>query len=367
MIASTEAASKADFSLLRYAQCWEDADVLLEGLAIQPGDVCLSIASAGDNALAMLARSPARVIAVDLSFAQIAAVRLRIAAYQELEHQELLEFLGYRPCADRAAFYRRLTGRLEPDVRAYWDAHPDAIAAGAANCGKFDDYFRLFRTRVLPLVHAQRTVRELLAPRSRDQRVLFYRNRWNSWRWRALFRLFFSRFVMGRLGRDPAFFDYVDGSVAERILRRAEHALVELDPSANSYRQRILCGEHAHELPFALRAENFEAIRRNITRLETYHGSIEACLDAEPAVRFDRFNLSDIFEYMSEENYAALLGRLASASNPGARLLYWNMLAPRSRPASMAAQLVPLDELAQTLHAKDNAFFYSRLLIEQVA
>jgi S-adenosylmethionine-diacylglycerol 3-amino-3-carboxypropyl transferase len=171
---------------------------------------------------------------------------------------------------------------------------------------------------------------------------------------------------MGRLGRDPAFFDYVEGSVSERILRRAEHALVELDPSANSYLQRILLGEEAEELPFALRAENFAVIRANIGRLETFHGSIEACLDANPGLRFDCFNLSDIFEYMSLDNYAALLQRLTDASNPGARLLYWNMLAPRSRPAQMATQLEECLDRAQALHLQDKAFFYSRLVIERV-
>ena len=53
----SEVAAKADFTGIRYAQCWEDADVLLAGLDVKPGDTCLSIASAGDNALALLARS----------------------------------------------------------------------------------------------------------------------------------------------------------------------------------------------------------------------------------------------------------------------------------------------------------------------
>ena len=61
----TEAAARADFSAIRYAQCWEDADVLVAALDPQPGHVCLSIASAGDNALALLSRGPARVIAVE--------------------------------------------------------------------------------------------------------------------------------------------------------------------------------------------------------------------------------------------------------------------------------------------------------------
>src|SRR5207302_1488891 len=82
----SEVAAKADFSGIRYAQCWEDADVLLEGLDIQPGDVCLSIASAGDNAFAMLSKGPSRVIALDLSPAQLACVEIRVAAFRELSH-----------------------------------------------------------------------------------------------------------------------------------------------------------------------------------------------------------------------------------------------------------------------------------------
>ncbi|MBA3888585.1 MAG: DUF3419 family protein, partial [Acidobacteria bacterium] len=54
----SEAAARADFSGIRYAQVWEDADILLQGLDVQPGDTCLSIASAGDNALALLTKNP---------------------------------------------------------------------------------------------------------------------------------------------------------------------------------------------------------------------------------------------------------------------------------------------------------------------
>ena len=43
-----EVQTRAAFSKLRYAQCWEDADILLAGLDVQPGDSCFSIASAGE-------------------------------------------------------------------------------------------------------------------------------------------------------------------------------------------------------------------------------------------------------------------------------------------------------------------------------
>src|SRR5207248_9264703 len=99
----SEVASKADFTEIRYAQCWEDADILLEALDVRPGDICLSIASAGDNALALLTRQPHRVIALDLSPAQLACVELRVAAYRTLDHAELLELIGSTPATSRGS------------------------------------------------------------------------------------------------------------------------------------------------------------------------------------------------------------------------------------------------------------------------
>ncbi len=362
----SEVAAKADFSGIRYAQCWEDADILLDALDIQPGDVCLSIASAGDNALAMLTRKPERVFALDLSSAQLACVELRVAAYRELSHPELLELIGSMPSTRRDELYRRCRPCLAPAVQAFWDAHAVEIAQGIGSAGKFERYFATFRTRILPLVHSRRRIERLLAGGSAAERALFFDQHWNTWRWRLLFRTFFSRFVMGRMGRDPAFFNYVQGSVSGRILAHAQHALRELDPAQNPYLQWILVGRHTTALPFALRPENFETIRANLDRLEWRQQPVEEFAAAQGAKAIDRFNLSDIFEYMSKENYESLLAKLAGCARCGGRLAYWNMLVPRSRPESMAGALRPLPDLGRKLLEQDKAFFYSAFVVEEV-
>lgn len=361
----SEVEGRADFSEIRYAQVWEDADVLLEALDIQPGDVCVSIASAGDNALAMLARGAGRVVAVDLNPAQIMCLELRVAAYRELDHPELLELMGSRPSERRAALYLRCRPRLTPEARAFWDAHAAVIRAGIGSGGKFERYFRLFKDRIVPLVHGGRTVDALLRGGDRDARLRFYESRWNTWRWRLLFKVFFSRFLMGRLGRDPEFFKYVEGSVADRILARTRHALTELDPSRNPYLHWILRGTHGDALPFALRAENFDAIRNNLDRLEWRLGALEDVLDELGDGAVDGFNLSDIFEYMGPEACASLLERLARAGKRGARLAYWNMLAPRCRPEGLAHRLRPVPDGSRLL-AQDKAWFYSAFVLEEV-
>lgn len=365
----SEAAERADFFGIRYAQCWEDADVLLAALEPGPGKRCLSIASAGDNTLALLSCDPESVLAVDLSPAQLACLELRVAAYRALQHGELLALIGSVESDARLRLYQTCRKHLSADVLAFWNARPDLIAAGIGSVGKFEHYFKMFRDRVVPLVHSRGLVQELLIPKSAPERRSFYDNRWNNFRWRFMFHVFFSRTVMGLLGRDPEFFRYVEGSVADRILKRTEYALTELDPSANPYVHWILTGRHntgaPSRLPAALREENFEPIRRNLDRLQWRCSSLEEVLEGDQ--KFDCFNLSDIFEYMSPSSYEELLKLIVSRARPGARLAYWNMLAPRHRTESLATFLRPLSELSAQLFARDQAFFYSALVVEEVA
>ena len=350
----SEVSRRADFSAIRYAQCWEDADILFAALEPTPGKRCLSIASAGDNTLALLAGSPDYVLAVDLSSAQLACLELRVAAYRDLEHRELLQLIGSVRCQDRARLYSRCRQRLSPEALDFWDARCTLVDRGIGAIGKFEDYFRIFRTRVLPLIHTRKCVAKLLEAKPKEQRIAFYENEWDNWRWQALFRLFFSRRLMGALGRSPAFFQYVEGNVAMRILDRTRFALTELEPAENPYMQWILNGAHNGVLPFALREENFESIRRNLDKLEWRCSSIEDALNQDGG--FDCFNLSDIFEYMSQESYEQLLRNIAASSRSGARLAYWNMLAPRNRPNSMDEELEPLRELSGALFASGQGF-----------
>jgi S-adenosylmethionine-diacylglycerol 3-amino-3-carboxypropyl transferase len=359
----SEAAKRAYFGI-RYAQCWEDADILLEALQPGPGKRCLSIASSGDNTLALLARSPEYVLAVDRSPAQLACLELRVAAFRELQHGEMLGLLGSRAYLDRMRLFRQCRSRLSPGVRTFWDQRANLIENGIGNAGKFESYFRIFRTNILPLIHPRSRVHELLQPKSREERIDFYERVWDSRRWRMTFRIFFSRRVMGALGRDRECFRYVEGDVANRILRRTRYALTELDPAENPYMHWILTGIHNGVLPFALGEENFEPIRRNLDRLEWRHAALENVIGSDAP--FDCFNLSDVFEYMSTQNYVGQLKSIVALGRPGARLAYWNMLAPRRRPLELAGTLDPLAELSARLFARDKAFFYSAFVVEQV-
>jgi len=363
---TTEIASRADFSRLRYAQCWEDADILLEGLDVQPGDTCLTVASAGDNSLSLLTRDPGRVVAVDLSPAQLAALELRVAGYRALSHAELLELMGSRRSERRDVLYSRCRPLLSADARRFWDGHSADIANGIGAGGKFERYLSIFRRWVLPLVHPRARATQLLRTACPEERVRFYDEEWDTPPWRALFRGFFSERVLGWLGRDPSFFRYAKESVAEHLLRRVRYALTALDPGVNPYLHWILAGTHGATLPHALRPENFELIRDRLDRLEWHRAPIEDLLESRALPAVDRMNLSNVFEYIAPDRFRALIERLASAARTGARLMYWNMIVPRNGAEAAPDRVRSLGALSQALFARDKVFFYSALRVEEV-
>ena len=361
----SEIQHRAEFSQIRYANCWEDADILIQALQPQ-GRHCLSIGSAGDNSFSLLAAGAKQVTITEMNPAQVACIRLRIAAYQTLTHPEFLTLLGEIDTSPDARFslYQKCVPLLDNETRDYWSHFTAHIREGFGRIGKFENYFTIFRDKLLPWVHSKEDIHELLTSKPPSEREDFYKIQWNTWRWRMLFRLFFSRFVMGRLGRDPAFFKYVEGSVADRILTRTKHALTVLDPSKNPYLHWILTGKYGNHLPHALRKENFSSIRNNLHNLHIDPRPMEAVL-SDSTETFDAYNLSDIFEYMSEKNTENLLRQIHASSSTNSRLAYWNMLAPRSRPDSLAALIRPLPDLSDDLFTQDKAFFYSAFVVEE--
>lgn len=363
---NTPLVEEVDFSIIRYAQCWEDADVVLNALQVQPGDICLSIASAGDNTLSLLARDPAKVIAIDLSPSQLACLELRVAAFRSLEYMEVLEFLGARPSDERMRLFERLLGELSDASRKIWLAQGDAVELGIANLGRFERYLSSIRRFAVNPTHSAEVRAALFQGRSGAERRTFYDRHWNNWRWRMLIRVACSRFVMGRLGRDPRFFKYASGSVADHIMGMTEHALVDLEPADNPYLQWIVEGSFGTRLPHALRAENFERIRANLNRLEWHLADVQSWLDGAGTRSIQRFNLSDVFEYLSEAESDAVFDAIARTGVPGGRLAYWNMLVPRHRPERLADRILALPELSEQHRQAARTFFYTEFVVEEL-
>lgn len=67
--------ASVDFSKIRYSQVWEDTRLLRQGLRLKPQSRVLSIASAGDNAFALLLDDAREVVAIGKQSKQCSSVQ----------------------------------------------------------------------------------------------------------------------------------------------------------------------------------------------------------------------------------------------------------------------------------------------------
>ena len=320
----------------------------------------MSIASAGDNALALLTLDPANVISVDSNPAQIAALELRTAAFRLLPcHESVLQFLGVLASTDRLSTYQQLRTDLSPPTRNFWDGQPKALSVGVIHSGRFERFLRLFSARVLPRIHSPATIRHLAQLDDPHEQEAFYRDHWDTWRWRALFRIYFNAATVRLLARPIGLPRTAVHRFHSDLLRRTRHALTALPVRSNPYIRYILAGNFALDaLPAYLRPEHFSTIRNRLTRLTLVNSPIEDFIPDRPV---SAFNLSDIFDHMKPPKARAVLRHVASIAGHPARILFWALSTPIQPDAN--TPLLRLSELSSRLLARTKTPSYSALSI----
>jgi S-adenosylmethionine-diacylglycerol 3-amino-3-carboxypropyl transferase len=123
----------------------------------------------------------------------------------------------------------------------------------------------------------------------------------------------------------------------------------------------MLLGGHYHEngmSPYLLR-ENYPKLKKNIDRLEIFQGTIGDVLKKEGTESFDRFNLSNIFEWMTNEVFNSIIRETIQLARPGSRMAWrYTFARPRELDAQNLEKLVYEPELSKQLFEQDRAFIY---------
>lgn len=366
----SEIAAAMSLEPIRYSQVWEDHALLEEGLALAPDDDVLSIASGGDNAFALLLAGARSVTAIDMSASQTALVALKVAALRALEHPDLAAFLGARPATDRWRRYRQaVRPALEEGARGYWDAHEETLAAGALWCGRLGGYFRGFREQHLAEVADLDAIEALLDADDLGAQRAAWSAAFSDPRFAERFRWYYGEEMLASGGRDPAQFAHVaEADVGALFLARFQRVCTELPTRGNFYLEGFLTQAYRdlERGPLYLRPSAHAALRERLGDLRVVTDELERFVIRCGEGAFSKANLSDLFEYASEAHTARLLEVLARALRPGGRLAYWNLLVPRSRPASLAHRLSPRGEEAERLWRQDRSWFYGAFVLEEV-
>ena len=71
-----------------------------------------------------------------------------------------------------------------------------------------------------------------------------------------------------------------------------------------------------------------------------------------------KFNLSDVFEYMSPSEFEITLTELIRCGTNNSSLVFWTLFVPRKVPYKLLKKLNPSHLLEHKLRKNDRGFFY---------
>lgn len=346
-----------------YSQCWEDPELLAEALVVTAADDVLSVASAGDNSLALLLGRPRSVTALDFNPEQLHLLELKMAAMQ-LDYERFVAFVGARASGCRLDTYRDIRADLSPGARRYWDHHTHQIRMGVIHCGRLERYLASFRRFILPLIHRRALVHELLTAQTLTEQARRYQEHWDNRRWRWLFRLFFSQAVMSRFGRRSAWFNQVTmRDVGGTLLERTRQGLTCLPTHDNYFLEYMLTGgfRDLDSAPPYLRRTHFKTLREGVGRVRLVCSDLNTCLERARPGEYSCFNLSDVFEYMSPQETERTWYHLVRVARSHSRLAFRTLFVWRPPPPHPAVRVRELPG-STTVRERDRTFFYDRFL-----
>lgn len=355
------------FRDILYAQCWEDPEMDRIAFNTKPGDTVFSITSGGCNALAFLLDDPAEVICLDMNCFQNWLLNLKISAFKTLTYNETLEFFGVLPSKRRWEYYEKLKPGLPENEQSWWDNKKADINRGIIHCGKYERYMHLLR-RLFRILIGRKIIGELFNASSLEEQRILFQTRWDNLKWILFCRIFLSRAFASMLF-DKAFYKYLEPSFSfEKYYRSAvRRAVSDLPAKENYFLAYILSGNYFIEcLPPYLKRENYELIRERVERIRIITSGCHEYLRSLPGDTISKFNFTNIFEWMSPEEFTLLLLETVRIAKDGAVITYRNHIVTRSRPEILADQIIPDMKLSIELRKRDRSFIYKAYVVERI-
>jgi|UniRef100_UPI003BAC92DD S-adenosylmethionine-diacylglycerol 3-amino-3-carboxypropyl transferase len=339
------------FKGLVYPQIWEDPEIDMEALEIEPHHRIVAIASGGCNILSYLTANPREITAVDLNRAHVALTRLKLTAARSLpDHAAFYRFFGKADeKANVAAYNRFLRDQLDEESRTYWEKR-DITGRKRITLFARDLYHHGLLGYFIGAGHLVARVygidpRDMLRARSMEEQRSYFD--------KALAPLFDKRMVrwatskrvsLYGLGIPPAQYEVLagGGSMATVLRERLERLACGFPLSENYFAWQAFgrgyASDEAGPLPPYLRAEHFDTVRTRAERVNVLNRSFTDHLASLPENTVDRYVLLDAQDWMNDEVLNALWREITRTARPGARVVFRTAAEPSLLPGRVAPE-----------------------------
>jgi S-adenosylmethionine-diacylglycerol 3-amino-3-carboxypropyl transferase len=277
---------------LVYNQTWEDPQVDFEALQISSRDVVVMVTSGGCNVLNCSLVSPAKIFSVDHNPTQNDLLRVKIKSIVSGSH---------------ANFFKRF-------------GEGDLYTQGKLG------FFRVLRIWMLAFV-SRSTWQEFLSITDLNKQSKFYSQKILSRLWNPV-----TKYI-------PVFTMWFYGVSLRQIVRSLQQGQIFLKDiyydqinnlfthvhiSDNYFWQRIIQGRYPgfNCCPDYLKPQNYNQLKKQVKKITIVDSGLITFLKSQPVKSIDKFNLSDIPEFLSVANAHGLFQEVLRTGKNNSRIVF---------------------------------------------
>ncbi len=349
-----------DLSLLRYSLVWEDCNTLFKGLEIEENDRLLMITSAGCNVLNALLKNPAAITAIDLNPEQNRLLLFKKYLIENYDHDIFLSLMGF--CGRNAVkeAWDKVADSLDPVLREHGEVFMLKNPDGIIPSGKLETYIHGFYTG-LPEEFQQKLLRLIRFENIKEQNDFFLKELDNT-QFKFLFINYFDEQNLSK-GRDPKLFKYVKETGGESFYTRLKKFTGKQLLKENFYFRFFMFGPQnlpEEILPPCYRKENFPVLKEQLPKLKIVTGEAIEHLLSQDGEKINKAGLSNIFEYVAEEQFAEVCNRLSKDRKNPLRFIFWNLLQSQGDGDCMVRRLI---KLSDDLTEMEGCFYFKNVRV----
>jgi S-adenosylmethionine-diacylglycerol 3-amino-3-carboxypropyl transferase len=315
-----------NLDLIRYSLVWEDSQSLYEALEINNDDHLLIITSAGCNVLNALLKDPALVTAIDLNPFQNKLLLLKKHIIQHHEYEVFHALLGFAGNAAVSNAKQELMKTLPASEQPFWLAFFEEHPGGLLSSGKLENYITSFYDTLDSDI--QEKLQQLIRFTDVKAQYDFFKDRLDTSNFKQAFIAYYSDENLKK-GRDSNLLKYAADPIGPTFYKRLLQQVGSAILGANFHFRFFFFGLQnmpADILPPCYRRENYTVLRQRLHKIWVFEGEALDHLLSERGSTVTKAALSNIFEYISHEEFDHICQGLIKDPDRKLRLAFWNLL-----------------------------------------
>ena len=366
------------FQKIGYSTCWEDPSIIQKALKIEKGDRVLSISSSGCNILNFLLHDPKEILAVDYDPNQQYLLELKIKAIKNLNYREFLAILGVTPSDEREEIYSYIRDSLEHNTRIFWDNKIELIKKGILYNGEIERYAKIFG-KYLCFLKGEKVIKQFFKCETiKEQSDYFYKNihsmpyilflilEYNKYIFqiRLSHRLFSEFLVKRKKPSDEDFIFIKKNSYSTDYLKKIEYVFTNMPIKNNYFASLVLLGYYIDEecYPSYLKSKYFSLLKKRVNRIKIKNCSLKKALISSPNKSIDKFNLSNVLDWVNIKEFRKHLEIMSKTGRPGSSFCYFSTRFDRGLPKDIK-YILQKNEKAEELLKKSRTWGYEKFEI----